>query len=254
MAIIDKVVQDGLLVDRSYLQLHGIDRTTVDYYLRSGKIKAVAHGVYRKPGPPLKWQNVLYSLIQIGYSVHVGHISALGYHGFKHYLNVGNSEKILLYCKQTLPSWIHKINLNPGFNIMKRAPFTDSDTGVFEVPFGTWDWPIPYSTLERAFIELMSTIRTKEEIYQAQMMMEGAASLRPELLQTMLEKCRNIKAKRLFLWIARSTGYSWYEKIDTLRLDLGTGKRQIVPGGMLDKELQITVPKEDSSGQTESIF
>ena len=254
MATLDSVMQEGLLVDRNWLQLHGIDHTAVDYYLRSKKLEAVAHGVYRKPGPPLKWQSVVYSLNQLGYKVHVGHTTALSYHGLEHYLRLGSSEAIKLYGDNSLPGWLDKIEVQPGFVHMLRNPFTDSGIGMTDAPFGTWDWPIPYSLPERACIELSATLRTSEEIAHARMMLEGAANLRPGLLQEVLEACTNIKAKRLFLWMARCVGHPWYERIDTSRLELGTGKRQIVPAGVLDREYLITVPKEESGEQTESLF
>jgi hypothetical protein len=251
---LDAMLQEGVLVNRIWLKRKGFDRPAVDFYLRSGKLEAVTRGVYRKPGPPLKWQNVVYSLQVLGYQVHVGHFSALQYHGFQHYLTFGSIDKISLYCDNRLPSWIDEFD-QFSFIQMEQSLFTHGYAqGTVDVAFGTWDWPIKYSTPERAFIELMSTIRTAEDISQAQMMLEGAANLRPRLLQDLLEQCRQIKAKRLFLWMARTSGHAWYMQIDKTQVDLGSGKRQIVPEGVLDKEFLITVPKEASSGQAESIF
>lgn len=254
MAVLDSVLQEGVLVDRKWLSKHGIKATAVDYYLRSSKIENVVHGLYRKPGPPLKWQQVVYSLTLLGHDVHIGHVTALAYHGYEHYLKLAGSTKIRLYSKQSLPSWVEKVNINPGFVTIKRNLFSDNLIGIVDVPFGTWDWPIRYATAERAFIELASTIESKEEILQAVVMMEGAANLRPNLLQRLLEACENIKTKRLFLWLARSVEHSWYHHIDISRINLGAGKRQIVQGGVLDEQFLITVPKKDKHGQQESLF
>ncbi|MDN5334125.1 MAG: hypothetical protein PWP59_1387 [Sphaerochaeta sp.] len=254
MAALDYELPEGLLVDRTWLKERGIKSTTVDYYLRSGKFEAVVQGLYRKPGPPLKWQNVVYSLIILGYDVHVGHLTALTYHGYDHFLKIGISQRIRLFSTQKLPTWVGKVGVDPGFSIMKAGPFPDAILGMTEVPFGTWDWPIRYSSPERAFIELASTIETREDILQANLMMEGAANLRPRLLQALLESSTSIKAKRLFLWLARTAGHAWYQHIDVSKIDLGVGKRQIVPGGKLDAEFLITVPKEVQNGQQESIF
>jgi hypothetical protein len=142
MALLDSGLPEGLLVDRKWLAQHGMKATAVDYYIRTGKIEAVIHGLYRKPGPPLKWQNVVYSLTQLGNDVHVGHLSALSYHGYDHFLPIGPPAHIRLMSNQKLPSWIQKVKIGPGFLIMKRNPFKDYTTGVIEVPFGTWDWPI----------------------------------------------------------------------------------------------------------------
>jgi hypothetical protein len=224
---LDAVLREGLLVNRPWLQDHGFDRPAIDYYLRAGKLEAVAHGVYRKPGPALKWQNVVYSLSELGYRVHVGHLSALAFHGFQHYLKLVE---------------------------MVRNPFRDLELGVEDVPFGTWDWPIRYASPERAFLELTSTVSSAEEIRQAQFMMEGAANLKPTLLQSLLQECRQVKTKRLLLWIAREQGHPWYRHIDPAKIDLGSGKRQIVKGGVLDDEFLITVPGKNEDGQTEPVF
>ncbi|MDD3903906.1 MAG: type IV toxin-antitoxin system AbiEi family antitoxin domain-containing protein [Sphaerochaeta sp.] len=254
MAALDSVLREGLLVDRTWLGKHGIGATAVDYYLRSGKMETLVHGLYRKPGPPLKWQNAVYSLMLLGYNVHVGHMTALTYHGYDHYLRLGGAQRIRLYSIQKLPLWVEKVEIGPGFVMMKRNPFAGDALGMVEVPFGAWDWPIRYSTPERAFIELASTIETSEEILQVKMMLEGAANLRPRQLQALLEACENIKAKRLFLWLARMAGHSWYQHIDTSGINLGTGKRQIVPNGTLDSQFMITVPKEVQDGKEESLF
>jgi hypothetical protein len=76
--------------------------------------------------------------------------------------------------------------------------------------------------------------------------MEGLTSLRPSLLQTLLESCASIKVKRAFLYLAREAGHAWYERLDKTRIDLGKGKRMLVRGGRLDAEFMITVPGHDA--------
>jgi hypothetical protein len=248
-------LKEGLLVDRRWLLEQGFDRPAVDYFLRSGKLAAVGRGVYRKPGPPLKWQNVVYSLSQLGYHVHVGHLSALKHHKFHHFLKLGLLDAILLYSNRKLPVWLSAVIGELRFQEMHRNPFKDNlSLGLQDVPFGAWDWPIVYATPERASIELLSTITSVEEIRQADLMLEGAVSFRPEMLQALLEECKQVKAKRLFLWMARGHNHSWYRRIDQKNIDLGSGKRQIVQDGVLDSEFMITVPREDDSGQEEPLF
>jgi hypothetical protein len=251
---LDSVLSEGLLVDRKWLKERGFDRPAVDYYVRSGKIEAVTHGVYRKPGPPLKWQNVVYSLSELGYYLHVGHKSALSYHGYSHYLALGGNSGICLYCEPHLPKWVKTLNTSHEFIDMPRNPFKGSETGIEKVSFGTWDWPILYSTPERAFFELISSVTTSEEIKTIGLMMEGAVNLRPALLQRLLEECRQVKAKRLFLWIGREQNHGWYAHLDQRRIDIGKGKRQIVKGGILDMEYLITVPRSNGDEQTEPVF
>jgi len=85
-------------------------------------------------------------------------------------------------------------------------------------------------------------------------MLRGAANLRPRLTQVLLEACGNIKAKRLFLWLPRTVDHSCYRHIVISEVNLSAGKRQIVPGGILDAQFIIIVPQEAQDGQQESLF
>lgn len=75
----------------------------MDYYLRAGKLERLVQGVYRRPGPPLKWEHVVYSLAKMGYSVHVGGRSGLELQGLVHYLPSGNIHLIDLYGSKGAP-------------------------------------------------------------------------------------------------------------------------------------------------------
>ncbi|MGB4407130.1 MAG: type IV toxin-antitoxin system AbiEi family antitoxin domain-containing protein [Sphaerochaeta sp.] len=251
---LDAILPEGLLVNRDWLSARGFTRSSIDYFIRAGKLDAVVHGIYRKPGPQLKWENVIYSLGQMGIDVHVGHCSALRFHGYEHFLMLGGVKELCVYCAGKIPAWVDSVS-DYSFKQIQRSPFPDDlRLGLEDIPFGAWDWPIPYATTERAFIELMSTVTSEAEIEQAYLMLQGAATLRPTLLQQLLEECRQVKAKRLFLWIARELAHPWYGYIDQGGIDLGSGKRQIIVGGKLDEEFLITIPKEIFDGQTEPIF
>jgi hypothetical protein len=68
-------------------------------------------------------------------------------------------------------------------------------------------------------------------------------SLSPKKLNNLLSQCKNIKVKRLFLWLAENHNYAWFKKLEVEKLDLGSGKRVIAEDGKLDKKYLITVPK-----------
>jgi hypothetical protein len=255
MNTIDKVLPEGMLVNRKWLQERGFDRSTIDYYLRSGTLESVARGVYRKPGPPLKWQNIVYSLTQLGHNVHVGHKSSLQFYGYSQYVNISGREKVRIYGESPTPKWAFEVEVKPALVKVNRNPFPPSyERGIEEVLFGTWDWPIPYSTPERAVMEICGTIDTTSEILSLDKSFEGAGTFRPKLVQDLLEQCKQIKAKRLFLWIAKRHAFPWFTNLDLKNIDMGKGKRQIVPGGRFNSEFQITVPKELEDGSEEPLF
>jgi hypothetical protein len=65
-ASLEQCLPEGQLVNRAWAREHGFSRPRVDYALRTGKLEPVAHGVYRRPGPALKWEHVVYSLNEMG--------------------------------------------------------------------------------------------------------------------------------------------------------------------------------------------
>ena len=182
-------------------------------------------------------------------------MTALHFHGYSHYLKLSGTKTIFLYSDKKLPLWTFKIRTKEQLQQVSRSPFSfDRTSGLEEVPFGTWDWPVWYSVQERAFLELLSTVDSAAEIQQADMLFEGATNLCPVVVQQMMEQCRQVKAKRLFLWFAKRHDLPWFDKLDTNKFDFGKGKRQIVRDGILDKDYLITIPKEMVIEQTKPLF
>nr|WP_246699520.1 type IV toxin-antitoxin system AbiEi family antitoxin domain-containing protein [Rhizobium sp. BK538] len=100
---------------------------------------------------------------------------------------------------------------------------------------------------ERAFCELLDLLPSKETFHEADVLMESVRTLSPKRVQEVLEACRGVKVKRLFLWFA-AFAHPWFGRLDLKRLDLGRGKRQIAVGGRLDSKYQITVPETLDAG------
>jgi hypothetical protein len=79
------------------------------------------------------------------------------------------------------------------------------------------------------------------ECYQV---MGGMTTLRPKLVQSLLEQCRSIKVKRLFLYIAGKAGHDWQKRLEVSAFDLGKGDRSITKGGTYIAQFGITIPEE----------
>jgi len=248
-------VPEGLVVNRAWLQKRGIRPPLVDYYLRKGYLESVAHGAYRRPGSPLKWQHLVYSLQMLGVCVHTGGRSALELHGFGHYVPLADKSCIHLFCKEKLPRWFFRTEVNVKFVEHTKKLFNEKeeDVGVKTVPFGSWDWQLNVSSPERAILEMLSMVPNKESFHMADVIMEGAVNLRPDLLNSLLKECRNIKVKRLFLWFAQKHRHQWFNLVNVKDVNLGKGKRIVCKGGKLDLKYLITVPKDDN-GQEQSVF
>lgn len=266
-----RLLPPGLLVSAAWLREHDYPTNLVAYYVSSGKLESPARGVYRIPGPPLKWQSVVASLQLIeGSYVHVGGRTAIVQRGLGHYARLSGAERISLYGPDTLPSWLTKLgiaekfesNHDAAFSVLRVhrdekgvlhrfskkeepiAPDALGDFGLIEIKWGTFDWPLIFSGEERAILELLQNVPERESIYDAYVLLQGLVNLRPDRLSTLLRACHSIKAKRLFLALAARLNHAWFKYLDLKGVDLGTGKRSLFPGGKLDSKYQITLPAD----------
>ena len=120
---------------------------------------------------------------------------------------------------------------------------TSSEHGLTRRDLGAFSLTV--SAPERAAFELLHLVPRRESYEEARLLFEGLTTLRPKLVQQLLEECRSVKVKRLFLHLAEACGLPWVGKLDLGHVDLGRGKRVIVKRGRLDAKYQITVPQSD---------
>jgi hypothetical protein len=242
---LEKILPEGLVIDRAWLNAQGVSRSSIDYYLRAGRLEAVARGAYRRPGPALKWEHLVYSLQELGYPIHVGGRAALDLQGYTHYLSMSGEQQIDLYGVRHIPSSLLTNSAPIKLEMHSVELFSELPAeAVTTKPFGHWDWPIRYATPELALLELLAAVGKEADFSVMDKFFESAVTLRPSLVNKLLNVCTQVKAKRLFLWFATRHNHTWLKQIDISKVNLGSGKRVIVTGGTLDKQYQITVPRE----------
>src|SRR5688572_30344007 len=118
------LLEEGLLASTSWLEEHEYSRPLLGKYVESGWLESPARGVYRRPGPPLKWQHAVASLQLLqGSYFHVGGKMALVQRGLGHYVQMGGTPPILLYGPEVLPSWANKLGLKERFFARPDAMF-----------------------------------------------------------------------------------------------------------------------------------
>ena len=117
-----------------------------------------------------------------------------------------------------------------------------SELGLSE--FREKDLVLKIAAPERAAMEMLHLVPGKVGFDEAFLIMENLATLRSEVVQRLLVMCRSIKVKRLFMFMAEKHGHSWVSELDISRLDLGKGKRMIVPKGCFDTKYRITIPRD----------
>lgn len=269
--LLHNLLEEGLLAPTWWLEEQGYSRALLSKYVDSGWLCSPApeaRGVYRRPGPPLKWQHVVASLqLLAGSYLHIGGRTALVHRGLGHYVRMSGVETIFLYGPEVLPAWVNKLGLQEHFVVRNDAMFCNlrarrdaqgipvdfhsetplrlgqlADFGLQEMTWGAWDWRLWYSSDERAMFEVLQDVPTRESIYEADVLMQGLVSLRPTQVMTLLKACTSVKVKRLFLALAERHQHQWLVHLDLTQVDLGKGKRMLVPGGKLHPKYLITLP------------
>ena len=88
---------------------------------------------------------------------------------------------------------------------------------------------------------MLYCVPNKATVNEAYQIMELLVSLKPTLMQELLENCTSIKVKRLFLYMAERAGHACLNRLDLSKIDLGNGVREIVKGGTLDRKYNIII-------------
>ena len=97
------------------------------------------------------------------------------------------------------------------------------------------------ATLERAAFEMMYLVPKRQSYEEALQIMESLASLRPQVVQRLLECCTSVKTKRLFMHAAEKLDHPWLSRLNLSYIDFGSGRRTIHAGGRLDKKYSLVV-------------
>ena len=74
--------------------------------------------------------------------------------------------------------------------------------------------------------------------------MEQLNTMRPDVLQVLLENIDNNKVKRLFLYMAEKINHQWFQFLKTDNIDLGKGHRTLSNNGVYNAKYMISIPKE----------
>jgi hypothetical protein len=254
-------VPPNFIVDSPWLSSRQIDYRLAHWYIKSGWLRSVARGVYQRPGVaseldggPVDWWAIVASIqCLMGYDVHIGGKTALSIQGFQHYLKFGIKEPVYLYGDG--PIWLRRVTSNRKFITRSRALFRNNDIGIAESSnpqnvseqyavniLGSENWTIKLSFPERAIFEMLAELPNRESFELIDKLFEGLVSLRPGLLQELLEKCSSVKVKRYFMVYADRHDHSWRSYISLNNVNLGSGPRQTFKGGRIHPNHLISVP------------
>jgi hypothetical protein len=255
--LLQKFFPKGMILTRKYLLGIGIQAYTLDNYLRSGKIKLLAKGIYTWSDAPAKAEGFLSSLPRLlSQQIWVGGETALEWQGLAHNVSFLEELHVCLYSESHIPHNIKliaeqmeglKVNWRSGsrlwdYSLLKIAPTSMSRNG----------FTVKVSTPEMAALELLHQLPESISFELADHFLQSLTQVSPKKMGELLIACKSVKAKRLFFWFARRYKYPWNKYLSSADFDLGSGKRMIAKQGVLDNEFLITVPKdmqwEDTNG------
>lgn len=244
------LVPYGQLVSRDWLVSQGVGTHTIDNWLKSRQLQAAAHAVYQRPEAKLAWQSVVCSLQRMGNDLRPGGVTAMMLHGLGHYAELGQKKTAHLYGRDALPAWANRLLPDVTFVRHGTARLFEDTFKPFTTNFtwGTDEWPYRVSSPEQAWFELLAGVPQDVSFDYADQVMQGLVNLSPQRLNTLLECCVNVKVRRLFFWFAERHDHAWLRKVERDRYTmesglLGSGKRALAKGGVLDPKYLITVPE-----------
>ena len=197
----------GTPFDSRQLRKIGVSSALAHHYLKSDWLARLGRGVFMFPEDTLRQEDSLKFLSRTVEDFHVGGKTALAWRGIRH--NLPTREPLSLWGegKAVLPPWfterfparytarnLFSPKLSKGFGL---HPLPETPDGVL------------VSEPERALLELLSEVGVHQGIEEARNIMEGARSLRPDTLATLLKHCQRVKVRMLCVRWAEELSLPW---------------------------------------------
>ena len=141
-----------------------------------------------------------------------------------------------------LPVWILRGEWDMTVKYMTTSFLGDDLLGVETMNVEQFDLLV--SSPERAFLECLNLPDASSSLLDIYYIMESLTTLRPKLVQTLLESCTSQKVKRLFLYMAEKANHPWFKAIRLENVNLGTSRLMITPTGKYINKYNMTISKE----------
>ena len=139
-----------------------------------------------------------------------------------------------------IPKWMRKTDFGYEMKFFTTETFSNPQLTAFKKD----NFEILTSVPEQAFLECLLLALKQYDYLDLFYIMEQLTTLRPDVVQDLLEKTDNIKIKRLFLYMAEKADHGWFNSLDRSKINLGTGKQKLVENGVYLSEYKIIIPKE----------
>jgi len=241
-----KFLAEGAIVPSGWLQRQGYSRQLIYKYLKAGWLKSVGKGAYCRPTTEVTWEGLMASWQNVDKKTyHIGGETALNLQGFAHYLKFSGEGQIYLFGNYAVPAWVKQVKLKESLKFKSGciSDKTKNILGLTQASSPVNGWMLRISGPERAILEALEDVKDEFTFTFVAELMEGLTTLRPRLVNQLLQTCQNIRVKRLFMFMAKYYNHAWSKIINEKVINLGSGKRAIVQKGKLNKEYLITIPE-----------
>lgn len=240
-------VLDGWLPETvatsAWLSALNVSPQLTQRYVRSRWIVPLGSAAFKRPSEKVQWFGAVHSLqTQLKLLVHVGALSAISAHGASHYLRMGHETVYLFTPPSTrLPKWF--VAYDWGSPVHHAATnLLPEDIGLTVHRYGNID--VRISTLERAILECLYLSPEKADLVECYEIAQGLLNLRPKLVQELLETCKSVKVKRLFLYMAEKAALPVFKTLNLATIYLGKGDRSLARTGLYDSKYGLILPED----------
>ena len=232
----------GGLYFSAWLKENGYSDQLLKCYRDSGWLTALSRGVMYRTGDKLLSFAVLESYNnQLGKNYYIAAHSALELAGFNHYVPMGKPVLMIGHPKQEpIANWLKGGDFDYSLKFFSTETFSTPELTLFNS-----DYPhVQASVPEQAFLECLLLAPKQYSYTDLYYIMEQLTTLRPEVVQQLLENTDNLKVKRMFLYMAEKAGHYWFDALDVDKIVLGSAKHKLVDNGVYVAKYKITVPKD----------
>ena len=224
-----------------WLKSEGVDHRLASKYVQSGWLNRLGHGAYVRVGSSVDWTGGVHALqTQLGLDVHLGAVTAMDLRGHAHYLALGGRTVVLFGKPGTkLPAWFCAHQWSQPFTLVTTGVFQDCNECTSTLDVGGIE--LATASLELAAFEMMHLVPKQQSYEEAVQIMTSLTTLRPRVVQLLLESCTSVKTKRLFMHVAEQLELPCLPHLDVSDVNFGSGRRSIHRGGTLEHKYDLVI-------------
>lgn len=234
----------GDLHGLDWLKERGLDQPLVFYYYKSGLLRKVGPGVFCRHNDKVQWQGLIkYLQSELEIPIHISGKTALELQGQGHYANLTNKPSLYItsYKSSYFPEWA-KLSGEDFQFVFKKSSLLKNESYLTRTEDKGIE--IKLSTRELAILELIEDLDLSNSLETVENYLNSLRTLRADMLQALLEECKSVKVKRVFLYLSEKLEMPYLQKLELKKINIGSGKRMVVRGGKLNKKFLITVDKQ----------